>query len=98
MTLALDDEHRRIVREILAAHLPGDVRVLAFGSRVKNSHRPLSDLDLALEGHASLTLAERADLSDAFSESDLPFKVDVVDLTTSDAAFRAIVEREGVEF
>lgn len=97
MSLALSEAQRRIVLDILGAHLPPGVSVRAFGSRAKNSHRPGSDLDLAVQAARRLTLAELADLAEAFSESDLPFKVDIVDITSSDPAFQKIVERDGVE-
>jgi predicted nucleotidyltransferase len=97
LSLALTEEHRKIVRDILSAHLPEGVSVRAFGSRVEGRHRPLSDLDLALKGPRPLSFAELADLAEAFSESDLPFKVDLVDLKAAEAAFCERVERDGVE-
>ncbi len=98
MSLAVSEEDLRIVREILAAHLPADAKVRAFGSRAKNTHRPYSDLDLAVKGRSPLSLANLADLADAFSESDLPYKVDVVDLMSADPTVREIVERDSVDF
>jgi type I restriction enzyme S subunit len=35
-------------------------------------------------------------LRDDFDESDLPFKVDMVDWTTTNPGFRKIIERDGV--
>lgn len=49
-----------------------------------------SDLDLAVEG--TLTWAQHADLTDAFDESLLPIKVDVVALDTVTADFRQRIE------
>jgi type I restriction enzyme S subunit len=39
-----------------------------------------------------LPLAVRAALADDFSESDLPWKVDVIDWATTSASFRRIIE------
>lgn len=82
-----------IVREILRRHLPGR-EVWAFGSRVKGKARTFSDLDLAVLGDQPLTLSTRADLAEDFSESDLPYKVDIVDWATTSERFREIIRAE----
>ena len=35
-------------------------------------------------------------LRDAFSESNIPYKVDVVDWATTDPVFRAIIEKDRI--
>lgn len=70
-----------IVRGILQAHVP-QYEVWAFGSRAKWTAKPYSDLDLAVISTAPLPLETSAALSDAFAESDLPWRVDVVDWAT----------------
>jgi type I restriction enzyme S subunit len=85
----------QIVRDILARHVP-DREVWAFGSRVTGKARDYSDLDLVVVGETPLSLAVSAALSDDFSESSLPFKVDVVDWATTTPAFRAIVRADKV--
>jgi predicted nucleotidyltransferase len=82
-----------IVREILRRHLPGR-EVWAFGSRVKGKARTFSDLDLAVLGDQPLALSTRADLAEDFSESDLPYKVDIVDWATTSERFREIIRAE----
>jgi len=89
--LALKPEHLKIVRGILAQRLPG-VEVRVFGSRARGEARAMSDLDLLLRPAQPLAALERALLREAFSESDLPFRVDIVDATTTGEDFlRAIV-------
>ena len=70
--------HLHIVQEILKRRLPGQ-EVWAFGSRTNGTAKPYSDLDLAVMTSLPMDLSVLASLSDDFSESDLPFKVDVVD-------------------
>jgi type I restriction enzyme S subunit len=85
-----------IVRDILRRQVPG-YEVCAFGSRVTGKAKRYSDLDLAIISHAALPLAVRAELENAFSESDLPWRVDVlVDWATTSATFRAIIVRDRV--
>ncbi|MBF0144798.1 MAG: nucleotidyltransferase domain-containing protein [Magnetococcales bacterium] len=88
-------DHWEIVRAILNTHVP-DREVWAFGSRAKWTARPYSDLDLAILGDESLDPGILAGLKEAFSESDLPFKVDVVDWATTAEGFRGIIKRDRV--
>lgn len=96
MSLALTEEERGIVNDILAKHLPAGATACAFGSRVKNTHRPLSDLDIAVRAREALTLSQLGELAEALSESDLPFRVDVVDWRTAPPFLQAIIDRDGV--
>ncbi|MDA8429782.1 MAG: nucleotidyltransferase domain-containing protein [Geobacteraceae bacterium] len=63
-----------------------------FGSRVPGTSKPFSDLDLAVIGKTQLDFRQLAALNDAFAESNLPFRVDVVDWAASGEAFRGILE------
>lgn len=85
--LDLDPEALGIVRAILAAHVP-DREVWAFGSRVGGAARPLSDLDLMVLGETPLPMATRAALAQAFRDSDLPFRIDIVDWATAPETLR----------
>jgi type I restriction enzyme, S subunit len=80
-----------IVREILQRHVP-HFEVWAFGSRTTGKAKPYSDLDLAIITCEPLDWRTSAALADDFSESDLPFKVDVVDWAVTSIAFRKIIE------
>lgn len=85
----------QIVRRILQKYVP-QYEVWAFGSRVKMTARPYSDLDLAIITQHSLPSMISAALNEAFSESDLPWKVDIVDWANTNPSFKALIEREKV--
>ena len=87
--------HLETVRYILREHVP-ELEVRAFGSRVSWTARETSDLDLALMTNETLDIALMAALKMAFTESDLPFRVDVVDWASTSDAFRTVVERDHV--
>lgn len=89
--LDLDLEHLAEVRRILAAHVPAR-EVWAFGSRVTGKAKPFSDLDLAVMGDEPLDFRLLGALKDAFAESNLPFRVDVVEWATTGENFRAIIQ------
>lgn len=89
-------EHLAIVKQILADTLPPESKCWVFGSRAKWTAKDSSDLDLAIDSGKALTKQQSFALSDAFEESDLPYKVDVVDLHNMSESFRAIIERDKV--
>lgn len=68
------------------------IRVYVFGSRATYKARPYSDLDLALE-HPSHLLPPGLlfQLQSALSESDLPYRVDVIDLNAVSDEFRQAI-------
>jgi len=81
------------VKSILERRVP-DREVWVFGSRVKGTARKFSDLDLAILGETPLSLIALARLADDFDDSDLPFKVDVVDWALVSPAFREIIRHD----
>ena len=89
--LDLPADHRSLVSTILNANLPPRAMVWVFGSRATGGARRYSDLDLAIDAGRPLTLDEVGCLSEAFSESDLPYKVDVVDWHNLDTRFRQTI-------
>lgn len=88
-------DHWAIVRDILQRHVP-QYAVWAFGSRAKWTAKEYSDLDLAIITDSPLPLATSAALAEDFSESDLPWKVDIVDWAETSETFRKIIERDRV--
>lgn len=91
----LSAEQLDMVRQVLRRVLPG-ARVDVFGSRATGRARPFSDLDLLVSDPPRLTWAQRADLRDAFEDSQLPFGVDVVELEGLAAGMRQRVLAEAL--
>jgi len=75
------------VQAILQRYVPNS-SVLAFGSRVGGPCKPYSDLDLVLRADTQLSIELLAQLHEAFSESALPWKVDLLDWATLSESFR----------
>ncbi len=80
--------HKERIVAILNPYLHYDIR--AYGSRVKGTHRTLSDLDLcALK---PIPFTEYNALIEAFEESDLPFFVSVVEWGTLAEHFQGSIQ------
>lgn len=90
MAVELEPRHRDEVRRILAHHTP-QAQVYVFGSRANGTSKRFSDLDLVLEMEEGLTIETLANLREAFSESNLPMSVDIVDWKTLDPELRAVI-------
>lgn len=88
----LTADERAIVVRILERHLP-EGAVWVYGSRANRTAQRYSDLDLAVVLGTPLSGAVRSALAEAFSESDLPWRVDILDWATASPEFRAIVAR-----
>jgi type I restriction enzyme S subunit len=91
----LAPHHLETVQRILREHVP-DCEVRAFGSRAKWEGQDYSDLDLAVlsENDSNGRAIER--LREAFEESDLPIRVDVLDWHALADDFRQAIESDCV--
>jgi predicted nucleotidyltransferase len=92
----LPADHRWLVLNIIRTNLPQGTKAWVFGSRATGRARRYSDLDLALDAGRRMTLDEIARLTEAFSDSELPYRVDLVDWRDIDDRWRHIVLSERV--
>ena len=87
-------DQRKTLVSLLSRHLP-DTEAWAYGSRVKGTARPASDLDVVV-----LTAPEQAravsDLRESLEESSLPFRVDLFVWDELPESFREQIKREHV--
>jgi type I restriction enzyme S subunit len=84
-----------IVKSILLRHVPR-YDIWIFGSRARRTAKPYSDLDLAIMTDQPLPLETRAALADDFSESDLPWKVDIVDWAAAPESFKQVIDQHKI--
>ena len=82
-----------MIQDILKQYVPV-CEVRAFGSRAKQTAKKYSDLDLAVIGKDKLASETLFQLREAFEESDLPFRVEVLDWQSISPEFRQIIDQE----
>ncbi len=80
-----------MILEVLKTHAP-EGEVWAFGSRQRGTHRKHSDLDLAVVGHGKQPFSVTGNLKEAFMDSLLPYRVDVLDYHATSPAFQKIID------
>ena len=88
---SVSPRHLETIKRILAEYVPG-CEVRAFGSRVMGTPKEHSDFDLAVVAGERMERRAKMLLREAFEESDLPFRVDVIDYNAVSDQFRAIID------
>jgi len=89
----IQPEYLEIVKTILTNHVP-EAEVRAFGSRITRTAKDYSDLDLAIVADHKLDIRTLALLKLDFEESDLPFRVDILDWHAASHEFQKVIEEE----
>ncbi len=79
-----------IVQQLIGTAFP-DVEARVFGSRYRGTVKPYSDLDIALVGEGKLDWLQVSRLREAFAESDLPYRVDILDWHAISPVFQQII-------
>lgn len=89
------DRVREIVTDVVGRD---DVRLYLFGSCATGLPRGSSDIDVAVEFLRGSPPGSLATLRDRLEESDIPYDVDVVDLSAVSPEFAHRVRREGIRW
>jgi predicted nucleotidyltransferase len=92
----IGQKHLETVKRIVDELMP-EGEVFIFGSRAKGPTKPHSDLDILIKGLTGVDAKTMRKLKSAFEESDLPFRVDVLDWAALTESFRKIIEQDCVK-
>jgi len=84
------DKVEKKIKDIILNNLESDnkYRLFIFGSRVSGTPRKYSDYDIGIEGKDMIPFPVLVKIKIALQDSDLPYKVDVVDFSTVSDDFR----------
>ena len=94
--LLRDQILERLKNIVLAETADANVKVYLFGSWARGEERRASDIDIALDWIDGAPPGRMARLREILTESDVPFRVDVVDLSTAGEVLASKVAKEGV--
>ena len=76
--ISITKEQRDFIKSVFDRYCP-DAQIIVFGSRVKGTHAPHSDLDVTIRGEEPMEGQVLFNIGHDFEQSDLPFIVDVSD-------------------
>lgn len=93
--IQLSVKHLGIVERVFKEQLITQ-KVFAFGSRARNEARQFSDLDLFIAGK-KLSFLQLTQLKDAFSDSDLPYFVDILQEQNLSQDMFELIKKDFVE-
>lgn len=90
--IAIEEKHLKILLEILSQ---AKTKFYAFGSRTTASNRKFSDLDLCYKD--TIAWETLVKIKTDLEESNLPFKVDLVDYNECSEDFKQIIDKDLIE-
>lgn len=92
----ISKDNLEIVLSILKKFVPNsEIRV--FGSRYNGTSKKYSDLDIAIVSDKELDWELISDIKESFQDSDITFRVDVLDWNTTEDYFKKIIIDKGYE-
>lgn len=88
--IRLNEQELKIVTDILKKYVL-NYEVFVFGSRHSGNIHKHSDLDLAIKANDKIDILLLANIRDDFQNSNLPFRVDIVDFNNVSTEFQKII-------
>ena len=70
-------------------------KIIFFGSRVTGKAKKYSDLDIAIDNRQPIDLVTLAKIKAVFADSDLPYKIDIVDWWRISPEFQQVIVAQG---
>ena len=83
MNIQIEEKHAKIIKDILSKY---PYSFFAFGSRAKYTSDKFSDLDLCFFDQMPNNI--KLNIEEEFEESDLPYKVDIIDYNNCPTYFQ----------
>ncbi len=88
-----------LAKEIVLFHLPkNEFRVFLFGGPAVGNAKPKSDIDIGIWGSKQIPIKLKIKIEEAFEESIIPFKVDLVYFTFVDKTFKKYASLKTIEW
>ena len=83
-------EQKVFILSVLKKHFP-DAKIYFFGSRTRGDFKKYSDLDLCIDNTEPLDLVVLSEVKEVFSQSNLPYQVDISDWQRITPDFRDLI-------
>lgn len=96
MRATMDRDLGEVRRTVLSALRPYKAEVVLFGSWARGDRRRWSDIDVGVRAKRRIPELVLANLRERLEESCIPYRVEVVDLSTVGSTFLRNVRRDGI--
>jgi predicted nucleotidyltransferase len=96
-TMEKQNIYIRELKDLVLAFLRGEpVKVILFGSRARGDNSPASDVDIGIIPRGMIDAAKLALLREKIEDSNIPYKVEVVDFSHTSASFKEEALKEAL--
>ena len=95
--LAIEPETKEKIIALIRALIPC-VRIYFFGSRTTSQFSRSSDIDIAIDAGCEIDILELGELRDVLNATDIPQKIDLVDVYAIPKTLRQKILKDGVEW
>lgn len=93
----MDTNYQLIAKTIFSVLSPNNTHAYVFGSRALGTNRKNSDIDIALNSSSPIDKLKIIQIKDQLESSDLPFLVDIIDLSTTTNRFKSIALKKTID-
>ncbi len=84
-------ETNKEIKKIIFQHInPKQYQAFIFGSRATNKHKKYSDYDIGIWGKKLVPSNIKVLIEEALEESNIPYKIDIVDFSLVSSNFRKV--------
>ena len=99
MRFGLEKRHLDFIMQVLTDNIPQkEAKFYIFGSRAKGNYKEYSDIDIAIKlSDEKLSADILGKILMEFSDSTLPYEVDVIDLNAIDDKFKNLIKNSLAE-
>lgn len=99
MKFGLDDHHWQFILDTLVTPLKKfGVKIWVFGSRATGKHKKFSDLDILIDNqNKSLPQGLLAAITEQLEDSNLPIKIDIVEIQNLASSYKDSVLNDRIE-
>ena len=91
----LDEKTKQKIIAVISALIP-EARIYLFGSRARGTNAQYADIDIALDAGKELLLIDVDEVKSMLNESNIKYKIDVVDIYQVSDLMRKEILREKV--
>ncbi len=90
------ERYQPLIIQIFEKYLKGEeVEVYIYGSRARGTEDEVSDIDIAVKSR-DLSAFQFSQLKELFSESNIPYKIDLIDWSKASRELKDNIRKEGV--